>query len=155
MLDSGKLNPAIVIVPLLPVGAGEPPPDDPQALPIRLSPRIEDNRALKAHLRIAIPPGRTPASASGACETETRTEDPRRASSRHKVRERVSRTSVRAGYQVAGSTSGPAEREGRLRSRAAAERRPAGVSARWSSASASSATADSATTSRAPAKTCT
>src|SRR5690348_4227753 len=58
MLDSEKLNPATVIVPLLPVDDGEPPPDDPQALPIRLSPRIEDIRARKAHLCIAFPPGR-------------------------------------------------------------------------------------------------
>src|SRR6266576_197960 len=65
MPDSGKLKPPTVTVPLFVLVAGEPPPDDPQALAIRLSPRIEDIRARKAHVRIAFPPGRAPASASG------------------------------------------------------------------------------------------
>src|SRR5215831_5028043 len=155
MLDSGKLNPATVIVPLLPVDAGEPPPDDPQALPMRLSPRIEDIRALKAHLRIAFPPGRTPAPASGAYETETRTKTRADGQFETKVRERRLERPFAKGYQVAGSATGAAARTACLRSPAAAERRPAGVSARWSSASTSSAAAESTTTSSAPAKTCT
>src|SRR5258708_21280910 len=53
MPDSGKLNPAMVIVPLGAEEDGDPPPDDPQALTIMLSPRIVDSRALTAHLGIA------------------------------------------------------------------------------------------------------
>src|SRR5437660_11263042 len=53
MLDSGKLNPPTVIVPLL-LDDGEPPPEAPQALAMRLSPRIEDSRARYAHRDIAV-----------------------------------------------------------------------------------------------------
>src|SRR5215472_17474866 len=123
MLDSGKLNPAMVSVPLLPVDAGEPPPDDPQALPIRLSPRIEANRARKAQLRIRFSSwshagarrparvkrrrGRRPAP-TAQFETQRYAKGPR--------------TSVRRqGYQVAGSATGAAARPRRPRSRALAE----------------------------------
>src|SRR5258706_6797757 len=61
IVDSGKLNPATVMVPLLPEVDGEPPPDDPQALAIRLSPRIEDSRARNAQRGIGNPPELVPA----------------------------------------------------------------------------------------------
>jgi hypothetical protein len=46
--DSAKLKPATLTVPLL-LEEGEPPPDDPQALAMRLRPSTEDSRARYAH----------------------------------------------------------------------------------------------------------
>ena len=93
--------------------------------------------------------------ASGAYGTETRTMTRATASSRPKVRERHLERPFAEEYQVAGSATGAASRTACRRSRAAVERRPAGVSPRWSSASTSSAPAESTTTRSAPAKTCT
>src|SRR5262252_2926906 len=115
MLDSGKLKPPTVIVPF---DDGEPPPDDPHALTMRLSPRIEDRRARNAHrfigfLLICCQPLGPAMLRSG--------------SNRLAV-ERL-QTSVRVKvYQVAGFACGAPTATAPRVARPAAERRPVGVS---------------------------
>src|SRR5260370_41061871 len=125
MRDSGKLNPAMVSVPFGVVDDGEPPPDDPQALPMRLSPRIVESRAGVAHLGIAIPPGRRPvlaARVSNACA------DPASASRSGRLyRTRRGSSNGRSGVrlpdgQYGTSTCGATTRAVTRRPRPAAER---------------------------------